>query len=162
MPPGFGELAGANKVIFSASLFSLNDPAATEMQYHYTAPQVANAQHGTNEVDGDSIYRVASVSKLVTTFAGMIELTDAQWNTPLSEIFPGLVSSSNDTESPIFRVQWDLTTPAALASHLSGISTLSLPQGDLLVTYEILAATTNTSMTAFPRSLSQFLDHAWI
>jgi CubicO group peptidase (beta-lactamase class C family) len=145
--PGFGELSGANKVTFSASLFSLNDPAATDLQYHYTAPQVANAQHGTNKVDGDSIYRVASVSKLITTFAGMIELTDAQWNTPLSEIFPGLVSSSNDTASPIFGVQWDLITPAALASQLSGIPTLGLPQADLLVAYDILAVTTNTSAT---------------
>lgn len=144
-PTGFNDLVGAQKVTWSASIFSLHDRDATKLQHHYTAPQVANAADGTNEANGDSIYRVASVSKLITVFSGMIALTGAQWNMPLSEIFPGLVTSSNGTKNPIFGVQWDLITPLALASQLSGIATLGLPQGDLLATYNILSAATNKS-----------------
>ena len=58
------DLLGAERVTFSSGLFSLYDDAATELQYHYTAPQIANAKQGTNEVDANSIYRVASVTKL--------------------------------------------------------------------------------------------------
>ena len=118
--PGFGDLAGAEKVTFSAGLFSLHDAAATDLQYHYTAPQVANSEFGTNEVDSDSIYRVASVSKLITVLTGLIELTDAQWNTPLSEIFPGLIASSNWTDDPVTSIQWNEITPWALANQLAG------------------------------------------
>ena len=147
-PPGFNNLAGAEKVTWSASLFSLHDEDATQLQHHYTGPQVANAANGTNVADGDSIYRVASVSKLVTVLAGMIALTDAQWNMSLSEIFPGLIASSNGTKNPILGVQWDLITPYALASQLSGIATLGLPQADLLASYYINAAATNTTAAA--------------
>ena len=117
---GFDDLAGAEKVTFSAGLFSLHDPAAIDLQYHYTAPQVANSEFGTKEVDGDSIYRVASVSKLITVLTGLIELTDAQWNTPLSDIFPELVASSNWTDDPVTSLQWDEITPWALANQLAG------------------------------------------
>lgn len=117
---GFDDLAGAEKVTFSASLFSLHDPEAVDLQYHYTAPQVANSEFGTKEVDGDSIYRVASVSKLITVLTGLIELSDAEWNTPLSEIFPELIASSNWTENPVTNVQWDQITPWALANQLAG------------------------------------------
>ena len=144
-PPGFKDLIRAGKVTFSTSLFSLHDPDATSVQYHYTAPQVTDAKHGTNEVDGDSIYRVASVSKLITVFTGMLELTDAQWNTPLSKIFPGLSSHNDKTNNPVEEIQWDNITPWTLANQLSGIPTLGLPQGDALASYNIQAASLNVS-----------------
>ena len=143
--PGFKDLVRAGKVTFSTSLFSLRDPAAIDLQYHYTAPQVTSAQYGTNEVNGDSIYRVASISKLITVFTGMLELTDAQWNTPLSEVFPGLASLNKKTGDPLEEIQWDSITPWTLANQLSGIPTLGLPQADALAAYNIQAATLNVS-----------------
>lgn len=35
---------------FSMGMFSLNDPGAINLQYHYTAPEVATAKGGTNKV----------------------------------------------------------------------------------------------------------------
>lgn len=120
LPSRFEDLKGAQKVSFATSLFSIHDPHATNLQYHYTAPQVANEKQGTTEVDSSSIFRVASVSKLITVYAGLLSLTDAQWNTPLSEIFPILVEASNATGTPITQIQWDQITPWTLASQLSG------------------------------------------
>jgi CubicO group peptidase (beta-lactamase class C family) len=128
--------AGVQNVTFSVGMFSLHDPAAaTDLQYHHTAPEIAHAKQGTNKVDGDSIYRVASVSKLITTFAGMVELTEADWNRPLSEIIPGL---AKQLDNPIYTTQWDKITPWALATQLSGVATLGWPAGDLAV--ELAAA----------------------
>jgi hypothetical protein len=74
-------------------MFSLRDPAATELQYHYTATEVAKSDQGATDINGDSIYKVAGVSKLITVYAGMLELTDADWNRPLTNIFPILADS---------------------------------------------------------------------
>ena len=76
--------SGVEKVTFSVGLFSIHDPAAAKLQYHYTSPEIANGTQGTTKVNGDSNYRIASVSKLFTVFAGLLELTNEDWNRPLT------------------------------------------------------------------------------
>lgn len=119
-------LAGAENVTWSTGLFSVNDPAAAELQYHWTSPEIANAANGTNKVNGDSIYRAASVSKLVTVYAGLLELTQKQWNTPLSELIPGLGKGGNGN-GPFSPSQWDEITPWMLANQQSGVTTNGVP-----------------------------------
>lgn len=142
-------IAGTENVTFSAGLFSVHDAAAAQLQYHYTAPQVASSVNGTNAVDGDSIYRVASVTKLMTVFVGMLSLTDDQWHRSIVEIVPEFASTGTETDNHV--PEWDKITPWTLANHLSGIestgvladalllllevsSAASLPLGDFLVT----------------------------
>jgi hypothetical protein len=122
-------LAGVENITFSMGMFSLNDPAAIQLQYHHTSADVQNATNGTNKVDADSIYRVASVSKLITTFAGMIELSVEQWNTPLTQIQPDFAEvlrnyTSASASDPILQAQWDQITPWSLATQLSGLPTV--------------------------------------
>ncbi len=62
--------AGLTNLTFSMSMFSTQDPRTAEsLQYHYTSDEVANASTGVKDVDGDSIYRIASVTKLITVYA---------------------------------------------------------------------------------------------
>jgi hypothetical protein len=67
-------LIDATNVTFSLGLFSLHDPAAATLQYHHAGPETLNSTIGTNSIDGDSIYQLASVSKLITAYSGMILL----------------------------------------------------------------------------------------
>lgn len=122
-------LAGIENVTFSVGLFSLKDPKALQLQYHHTSPEIKNAEYGTHKVDGNSIYRVASVSKLITVLAGMVELTDDDWHRPLSKINPGFKQHLKNTSAAdvIETIQWDKITPWALAAQLSGIPTVSPP-----------------------------------
>ncbi|KAL4930263.1 serine hydrolase domain-containing protein [Aspergillus undulatus] len=116
-------LSELSNLTFSVGLFSTRDPAAEKLQYHHTSPEVANATIGTRKVDGDSIYRVASVSKLITAYAGMITLDQQEWERPLSETFPELAESLRETSGtldPVYDNQWDLITPWSLASQMSG------------------------------------------
>ena len=141
--PASGDLSGAENVTFSIGMFSLHDIAAAQLQYHHTAPEIAKAQEGTNKVDGNSIYRVASVSKLITTFAGLVEMTEKDWNRPLADIIPGLGRYDEARAkglNPIYTTQWDKITPWALASQLSGIATIGYPGGDLAVEAAIAIA----------------------
>lgn len=114
-------LAGAENVTFSVGLFSLYDPAVQQLQYHYTAPEIVNARNGTRKVDGDSIYRIASVTKLFTVFAGLLSLTDEDWNRPLTEMIPALTGFAGYEQSPVYTIQWDKITPWALAAQIAGV-----------------------------------------
>ncbi|OAA38671.1 Beta-lactamase/transpeptidase-like protein [Beauveria brongniartii RCEF 3172] len=115
--------AGVENVTFSVGLFSLNDPLALKLQYHHAAPEVKAAVVGTRRVDQDSIYRIASVSKLITTFAGLLQLSDKDWHRPLALINPAF-KRQRENADVIRAIEWDKVTPWALASQLSGLPTL--------------------------------------
>ncbi|KAK7970252.1 hypothetical protein PG996_001314 [Apiospora saccharicola] len=113
-------LASLEDHTFSLGVFSTHDTkAAGSLQYHHTGPDVKNASSGVNTVNGDSIYRIANLSKLFTVFTGLIELKPQDWNLPLAEIFPEIAELPND--DPIRHVDWHAVTPLNLASQISGV-----------------------------------------
>lgn len=133
-------LAGVENVTFSVGLFSIHDAAVQQLQYHYTAPQIINAKNGTHKVNGDSIYRMASVTKLFTVFAGMLLLTDEDWNRPLTDILPQLAElGSHEEQSPMYTIQWDKITPWALAAQSAGVPSGGIPPLDILIQSASLA-----------------------
>lgn len=146
-------LTGADNVTWSTGLFSLHDAAAAaDLQYHWTSSEVATANYGTRQVGGDSIYRIASVSKLITAFVGQLELTVELWNTPISELIPDL-GDGGDGENPLDAPQWTKITPWALVNQQSGVTTNGLPVADLIgKAYAPIALATNTSITELETS----------
>ena len=67
---------------------------------------------------------IASVSKLVTTYVGMIRLSQDDWNRPLAEVHPDFKKYFNGTSDPIWNIQWDKVTLWSLATQLSGLPTV--------------------------------------
>lgn len=136
---GLGKLAAAmlKNTTFSMGMFSLHDQDADSLQYHHTALSTLNGTYGTKNVDADSIYRVASVSKLITTYAGMVELHENDWNTPLTKIYPAFkefVEKTAVEADSVKNIQWDKVTVGDIAAHLGGIPRLGLPiSGDILL-----------------------------
>lgn len=135
---GMGRVATSllRNTTFSMGMFSLHDQGTQSMQYHHTSHATLNGTYGTTKVDADSIYHVASVSKLITTYVGMIKLDEKDWNTPLSEIFSGFKKVVEKTASKIDVVkdiQWDKITVSDIAAQIGGIPRLNIPiSGDLL------------------------------
>ncbi|KAL7949795.1 beta-lactamase/transpeptidase-like protein [Trichoderma barbatum] len=113
-------LADIVNVTFSFGLFSLHDPVATKLQYHYTSPEIANAPNGTHKVDADTIYRVASVTKVLTVLTGLLELNGSDWDRPLTDILPPLAKFAKKND-PIYTVEWDKVTLNALAAQIAGV-----------------------------------------
>lgn len=116
--------AGIENVTFSIGAFSLEDPQAIQgLQYHYTSTEVVNG-NGTDRVDGDSIYVIASITKVFTAFSGLTQLTDEEWNRPLTQCIPGLAEylQSVGPGDPILNTEWDKITPWALANQIAGVS----------------------------------------
>jgi hypothetical protein len=103
---------------FSVGIFSI---ASSDLlfQYHHSAPSLVNSTTGITAVDADTIYRIGSVSKLLTVFTYLIELGDASWSDPVTKYIPELQTASGS--DPVSSAAWADITVGALAAQLSGI-----------------------------------------
>ncbi|KAJ6109664.1 hypothetical protein N7486_001899 [Penicillium sp. IBT 16267x] len=111
-------LSDIQKTTLSANIFSIHDLDTAKLQYHWTSPEMASSKNGTNKVNGDSIYRMASASKLYTTYAGMITLTEEQWNRPLSQINPLFAEvAAKGGEDPIWHFECSISLLSLLLSR---------------------------------------------
>lgn len=117
-------VAALKNLTFSAGLFSTLDAEAQRLQFHHSSSEVSNSPIGVKKVDGDSIYKIASVSKLFTVLAGLIELEPRDWDRPLTDVFPFLadyVLKRRDTFRLSYDVQWNKVTLRSLAGQMGGI-----------------------------------------
>jgi CubicO group peptidase (beta-lactamase class C family) len=114
-----------NATSFSLQLYSLHeaDPLFT---YHYAAPALAEPTEGVAAPDSNTVYRIGSVSKLLTVYIYLIKAGDASWNDPITKYVPELTEYANATADvlstdEIDTVGWKEITVGALASQLAGI-----------------------------------------
>lgn len=130
-------VTGIQNLTFSLGMFSLFDDNATALQFHHTSAEVKNSPNGTHNVDADSIYRIASITKVFTVLAGLLELSRTDWETPLSELIPTLaqfVQQTAGTQDPINLVAWDRITPSSLAAQIAGVPRDAFPAPGELTT----------------------------
>ncbi|KAI1125594.1 beta-lactamase/transpeptidase-like protein [Nemania abortiva] len=108
-----------NETTFSIGMFSTTDDGLL-YEFHHTDPTVATSEIGTNEVDADSIYRVASITKILTVYQWLIADGDRKFNSPISDFIPQLLQyekHQDDYPAP----SWDEITVNDLAMFLAGI-----------------------------------------
>ncbi|KAI1754825.1 beta-lactamase/transpeptidase-like protein [Xylaria castorea] len=108
-----------NETTFSIGMFSTTDDELL-YEFHHTDPTVATSGIGTNEVDADSIYRIASITKILTLYQWLIADGDRKFNSPISDFIPELLqyeNSQDDYPAP----RWDEITVNDLAMFLAGI-----------------------------------------
>ncbi|KAJ7588107.1 putative beta-lactamase [Mycena floridula] len=103
---------------FSIGIFS---PSSSDFlfEFHHSAPSLANSTAGVKTVDADTVYRIGSVSKLVSVYTYLIELGDASWSDPVTKYIPEL-QNAPESDS-VSSVSWADITVGDLASQLSGI-----------------------------------------
>ncbi|KAG4429582.1 hypothetical protein IFR05_014931 [Cadophora sp. M221] len=113
---------GLENLTFSIGMFSIHDPAAQNLQYHHISAE-AKAGPGTSEISGESIYRLASVSKLFTVFASLLSFDNVQWDQSIINFIPGLSNSAFNSagQDSAVRTKWEEVTLRALASQIAGI-----------------------------------------
>ncbi|PVI04564.1 beta-lactamase/transpeptidase-like protein [Periconia macrospinosa] len=120
-----GGIPGIRNMTFSAGMFALNDPSASKHQFHFSSPAL-QLTNGTRKVDGDSLYRAASITKVLTVLTGLLNLKITDWERPLTEIFPALGEFAKERpgkDDPVNTIQWENITPNTLASQISGLPT---------------------------------------
>ncbi|KAF4970329.1 hypothetical protein FSARC_2649, partial [Fusarium sarcochroum] len=126
-----GWLQYVGNLTYSLSMFSLHDDdAGKSLQFHHESNEVKNGKLGTRKVDGDSIYRLQSISKLFTMYGALMTLNRSDWERPLTDIFPVLAKHDAAAEKlPYSYQKWNEVTPFSLASQISGV----FPQIPLLL-----------------------------
>ncbi|KAH8429353.1 serine hydrolase domain-containing protein [Aspergillus melleus] len=108
-------------------IFSADRPAPLFGSY-YTASSARNASLGVNKVDGNTVFRIGSISKLWTMLLLLIEKGDIIFDEPVIKYVPELEDAINDMHNAtqelntVDHVRWGEVTIGELASHLAGIS----------------------------------------
>lgn len=107
-----------NETTFSIGMFSTTDHGLV-YQYHHTDQSVANSRTGTHMVGPDSIYRIASISKLLTVYLLLLTGGDRRWNDPVTGYIPEL-ANVNQGQLDYITPDWTEITLGDLAMYLAG------------------------------------------
>ncbi|RGP73957.1 beta-lactamase 2 [Fusarium sporotrichioides] len=105
---------------FSVDIYSVADKKSLS-SYHHTAPALQQHKYGTRVVNDTSIYRIGSISKLLTAYVYLLEIGDVTFNEPVTRYVPELAALSMERGNVLQDVDWDVITIGALASHMAGI-----------------------------------------
>ncbi|KAL5344873.1 hypothetical protein ACLOAV_010270 [Pseudogymnoascus australis] len=128
----------ASATSFSLEIYSLHEEEPL-FTYHYDAPGLANSTDGVKKIDSDSIYRLGSISKLLTVYTFLAAVGDVSFNEPVTKYIPELAeyAAQHAGEDEIDFINWDSITVGSLASQLSGIPAqhVGSPHVDELLKY---------------------------
>lgn len=112
-------LAPYNETTFSIGVFSTTDDGLL-FEYHHSDESVANSKIGAKKVDSDSIYRIASISKLLTIYLWLIRDGDRRLSDPIIEHVPQL-ATFDTSQSDYALPDWSDITVGDLMSFLAGV-----------------------------------------
>lgn len=108
-----------NETSLSIGMFSTSEDGLL-YQYHYTDALLANSSQGARTVDANSIYRIGSISKLLTMYMFLIEDGDRHFNDPIVEHVPALREVGH-AWNPI-TPKWNDITIGDLAGEMAGLA----------------------------------------
>jgi len=113
----------AESSAFSIGIFDANTPGDL-FSYQSSSSHLRQGTEGVQEVSQDSVYRVGSLSKLITTYLFLIEVGPKYWREPITDFVSELADAArtcSSAENAVDCVDWSEVTLGALASHMAGI-----------------------------------------
>lgn len=150
----FGPLT-SNVTSFSVQIFSLSNNSLLE--FHHTSPQVAEGKAGVRAVDSNTVYRIGSITKLITAFTFLVEAGDARWEDPLTNYIPELRDQASNGGG-VDQQAWSEISLGSLAQHLSGVG-----RDGTFLAFSAVAETDVGIQIGGPISLLAFLkDQHWL
>ncbi|KAI8630378.1 beta-lactamase/transpeptidase-like protein [Xylariaceae sp. FL1651] len=112
-----------NDTAWAVALFSSNENKVLYERY-YTPP----VDVGVTQVDSNSIFRIASISKVFTVWSFLLEVGYERFNDPITAYVPELMNLTyssrargREVYNDIDHVRWNEITLGQLASHAAGI-----------------------------------------
>lgn len=106
-----------NDTSFGFQIFSSQE----KLWEHYIEGSGMNREVGVEKIDGETVWRIGSVSKLVTVYLFLAEVGDGHWDDPITQYVPELKNWPGAT-GELSRPKWEEITLGALAGQISGIS----------------------------------------
>jgi hypothetical protein len=118
-------ITGVDRFSYSIQIFSTNPGAPVLWERYRTAKDLPKNTTGVTSVDGDTVYRLGSVTKVYTVLAFLAEAGDVNWNAPITKFVPELAkyagNASSDGFDSVRQTAWEDITIGALASQVSGV-----------------------------------------
>lgn len=109
-----------NETSFSISIFTSSDDGLA-WEYHHASPLLANSSQGARNVDADSIYRIASISKLTTIYLFLLCAGEDKWSDSIADWVPELLTAAS-LEGEAAVPKWKNITIGDLAGQIAGVS----------------------------------------
>ncbi|KAL3479598.1 beta-lactamase/transpeptidase-like protein [Aspergillus californicus] len=108
-------------VSFAVQVYSAGDNKPL-FKYYHTATNDRNNTFGVNKIDGDTVFRTGSISKLYAVLLILIQTGDASLHEPVTNYIPELREAIQEpgADDEIDAVQWEEVTIGELASQMSG------------------------------------------
>ncbi|KAK4946532.1 hypothetical protein LTR10_014384 [Elasticomyces elasticus] len=103
----------------SIGVFSMqSDDFVAQYQYTGSNPQLKTRLSG-GKLDTDTLYRLRSVTKLLTVYTFLAKLGTSHWSEPVANFIPELASQL--TRNSINNFNWSAVTLGSLAGQMSGL-----------------------------------------
>ena len=109
---------------WSLEAWSVHEEKPFWTNYHAAKNLKDINQNGTTTIDGDTVYRLGSLTKIFTVLTWLTEDGDKNWFTPITEFLPELKeiqAKTNPGKDPVRYVNWDEITIGALAGQMAGV-----------------------------------------
>ncbi|KAH8163720.1 hypothetical protein CIB48_g4514 [Xylaria polymorpha] len=108
---------GSDKFSYSVEVFAASEQKPLWSHY-WTAKNLATMNTtGTKTVDGDTVYRIGSLTKIFTMLTFLAEVGDASWNEPIAKFIPeiaAMAAEGPDTSHSLTSPDWGAITIGAL------------------------------------------------
>jgi hypothetical protein len=118
-------ITGVDKFSYAIQIFSTNPGKPVLWERYRTAKDLPKNTTGVTSVDGDTVFRLGSVTKVYTVLAFLAENGDVNWNQPITKFVPELASLPGNSAASGFdsvrQTAWEDITLGALASQVSGL-----------------------------------------
>ncbi|KAI0378988.1 beta-lactamase/transpeptidase-like protein [Hypomontagnella monticulosa] len=115
---------GSDRFSYSVEVFS-SDGEEPLWSHHWTATNLATMNTtGVKKVDGDTVYRLGSVTKIFSMLTFLAEVGDNMWNEPITKYIPEIKAMADggaDNSHSILNPDWESITIGSLASQMSGL-----------------------------------------
>jgi len=107
---------------YSVEVFSGAEDRPLWSRY-WTAPNLQRSNTtGVREVNGDTVYRIGSITKIFTILTFLASVGDGIMNDPITKYLPEIEElARNGSESNIFTPDWESITVGSLATQSSGL-----------------------------------------
>ncbi|KAI8626024.1 beta-lactamase/transpeptidase-like protein [Xylariaceae sp. FL1651] len=125
---------GSDSFSYSVEVFAANEQKPLWSHY-WTAKNLATMNTtGVKSVDGNTVYRMGSLTKIFTILTFLAEVGDSSWNEPITKFIPEIaamaVNGSSNSHS-LTTPDWGSITIGSLASQISGLMRDSLADVDI-------------------------------
>jgi hypothetical protein len=96
----YGKL-GAELMAFSIDAFSLSSDTPLYTTHIFPKELVNQSTSGVTSLDSDTMFRLGSLSKLLTVYMYLIKAGDSTWNMPITNFVPELVTIAKKIKQPV-------------------------------------------------------------